>query len=531
MEHRSALEQVPVIDIFAGPGGLGEGFACLRVTKRKQACFRIALSIEKDKWAHSTLQLRAFFRQFADGDVPQEYYQYLRREIDRERLFSAFAPQAKAATDQAWRAELGAPDVTQTRVDKRIRDALGGRVWWVLVGGPPCQAYSVIGRSRMRRKDPAKFEKDPRHLLYKEYLRILAEHKPPVFVMENVPGLLSSMVDGNRIFDQMLEDLRNPCRALYAESARACRCDAGDSYEIYSLVKKRAGECFWGDLKPRDYIIKSEWYGVPQTRHRVILLGVRRHLAAEPRILRRRDEMAPMWGAIYDLPPIRSILSREKDSGEAWQRVIQAVKDAEWVTDPCISGKLRQKIVATASSAKGALTTGGEFVPRDGPAGPARKWYRDTGVGGYCNHAARRHMRSDLARYLFAACFAELEGRTPKLRDYPPALLPDHRNVGDALTGGYFNDRFRVQVRSQPATTIVSHICKDGHYYIHPDPEQCRTLTVREVARLQTFPDSYFFEGPRTAQYVQVGNAVPPVLARQIAKVVYDLVKQLGALD
>jgi DNA (cytosine-5)-methyltransferase 1 len=134
-------------------------------------------------------------------------------------------------------------------------------------------------------------------------------------------------------------------------------------------------------------------------------------------------------------------------------------------------------------------------------------------------------MRSDLHRYLFASAYAKSEGRSPELSDFPAALLPDHRNVELALSGGYFADRFRVQLADRPSTTITSHISKDGHYYIHPDPTQCRSLTVREAARLQTFPDNYFFCGGRTAQYAQVGNAVPPLLARQIAGIVHDLLR------
>jgi DNA (cytosine-5)-methyltransferase 1 len=128
-----------------------------------------------------------------------------------------------------------------------------------------------------------------------------------------------------------------------------------------------------------------------------------------------------------------------------------------------------------------------------------------------------------LQRYFFASVFAREKRRSPLLKDFPSSLLPAHKNVEAALKERKFADRFRVQLRDGASTTIVSHIAKDGHYFIHYDPAQCRSLTVREAARLQTFPDNYFFEGPRTEQYKQVGNAVPPMLARQIAKIVADV--------
>jgi DNA (cytosine-5)-methyltransferase 1 len=126
-------------------------------------------------------------------------------------------------------------------------------------------------------------------------------------------------------------------------------------------------------------------------------------------------------------------------------------------------------------------------------------------------------MPADLTRYLFAATFAEVTGRAPKAHDFPNKLAPKHSN----WRTGIFSDRFRVQIAERPASTITSHISKDGHYFIHPDPSQCRSLTVREAARLQTFPDDYVFLGNRTEQYVQVGNAVPPYLAKQIASALF----------
>ena len=141
-------------------------------------------------------------------------------------------------------------------------------------------------------------------------------------------------------------------------------------------------------------------------------------------------------------------------------------------------------------------TFGGPFIPIDIAPGGAmpgnlQDWYLDPKLGGVLQHETRSHMRSDLHRYMFAACFAATQKYAPDLRNFPPRLLPDHVNVDEETIP--FKDKFRVQMGKHPSSTVVAHIKKDGHYYIHPDPAQCRSLTVREAARLQTFPDNYFF--------------------------------------
>ena len=167
-------------------------------------------------------------------------------------------------------------------------------------------------------------------------------------------------------------------------------------------------------------------------------------------------------------------------------------------------------------------STGSFFLPFDTTKNAMRdslnNWYIDKRLGGVIQHETRSHMRSDLQRYLFAAAYGQAKGISPKIADFPRPLLPDHYNV--SLDNVPFNDRFRVQLKGSWSSTVVAHIAKDGHYFIHPDPSQCRSLTVREAARLQTFQDNYFFAGNRTEQYTQVGNAVPPLLARKIAAVV-----------
>jgi len=516
-------DRIPVIDLFAGPGGFAEGFSSFPSGAEKH--FRICLSIEKDPYAHRTLELRSFFRQFPRGQVPEDYYQYLRKKLSRSDLFSAWPEESRGAQHEAWLAELGSDGLLDKEVDNRIEAALNGAHKWVLIGGPPCQAYSIVGRSRNKGNKKYVAEEDKRHFLYREYLRIIARHWPPVFVMENVKGILSSRVNGRRIFDQILSDLHDPAAALKSETGNS---KASFTYKIFSLTQPVSYPVEDGcnQFSPNDFLILSEGYGVPQARHRVILVGVRQdYKNIIPKHLIPQN-LVSVSTAIEDLPKLRSGLSREEDLFSLWEeRVWELIDDNELFDTICndYDISLQDQIDKALSGLKsGALYgRGSEFIPFDGVRHD--DWFFDPQLKGVCNHTSKSHMSTDLHRYLFAACFAEVYDRSPVLSEFPMKLWPNHKNAHSATGFINFSDRFRVQLASKPATTVMSHIAKDGHYYIHYDASQCRSLTVREAARLQTFPDNYFFEGPRTQQYIQVGNAVPPLLAHQIAEIVHDM--------
>ena len=506
---------IPVIDIFAGPGGLGEGFSAFESSN--SPAFKIKLSIEMDETAHKTLELRAFYRQFSSGAAPAEYYQYLRGEtnMDKSTLFSKHPKESEAAKKEAWMATLGEED--RVLVKKCIKEALNGAANWVLIGGPPCQAYSLAGRSRMRKTNPWKYARDHRHKLYKEYLQILADHQPPVFVMENVKGLLSSKrTKKENTFGLILADLRNPSSAVGGKNNLSL------SYKLFSISHESPENP--ENIKPEDFVVRSEEYGIPQARHRIIILGIRSDIyKSNPELLKKTEKQVPIEAVISDLPKLRSGLSKEKDTPEEWRKAIKEIENTKWLKS--IYPELRNSIRSALKRVGAGLERGSSFVPFIVGPNEYGYWYVDNNLGGVCNHETRLHIREDLHRYFFAAVFARKYNRSPKLRDFPSELLPKHENVQAESGDTIFNDRFRVQISGKPSTTVVSHISKDGHYYIHHDPSQCRSLTVREAARLQTFPDNYFFEGNRTQQYHQVGNAVPPLLAKKIAEIVYKVLQ------
>lgn len=524
---------IPVIDLFAGPGGLGEGFSSLfKNDKRK---FEIKLSIEKDINAHLTLELRSFTRQFPPNELPNEYYNLLsepnlvNRTILREKLFESYPEQAEIARNEAWLAELGAPEFSSDLIDNKIAEQLKGEKNWVLIGGPPCQAYSLVGRSRRQEKVELNSE-DNRVFLYKEYLRIIAMHQPAVFVMENVKGLLSAKVGEENVFNWILDDLKKPSNA-FPETDSA-------SYKIFSLAVEPNHFDKFGNpiyLKSSDYLIKSEDFGVPQKRHRVILLGIREDININPNILRPLGHEVTLKEVIGDLPKLRSGISKSINKTVTIEgkrkRIYNKIKDSEENWNKYIT-KFKNEIVTwngfskeyACQSFSPVYSTGSEYIPFKTPSknNPLYDWYNDSKLKGVCNHESRAHLLEDLLRYQFSSIFTATYKRFPRLEEYSKhsnKLMPDHSNA----ESGKFNDRFRTQLAGIPATTVTCHISKDGHYFIHYDSDQCRSWTVREAARVQTFPDNYLFCGSRTAQFHQVGNAVPPYLAKQIAEIVHEI--------
>ncbi|NGX87412.1 DNA cytosine methyltransferase [Rahnella sp. Lac-M11] len=507
---------IPIVDLFAGPGGLGEGFSACEDNR----AFRIVVSAEKDSEARKTLLLRAFYRILKRENVEglQDYYNFCNGNSEK--------PYTKGTLEQWGKANAEARQITlgsdegNAELDQIIEEKIDTAAPWVLIGGPPCQAYSLVGRARNKGNVEYKAENDNRHFLYKEYLRIIQQYYPYVFVMENVKGILSSRVNGKRVFDDILVDLTDPDAALN-------RVGKGFKYRICSLVSEQVFKA--GDdptsIDPNKFIIRSENHSIPQARHRVILVGIREDVPGTLGTL-LSDEKISVEDVISDLPQLRSKLSKGEDSAERWKNIVknQLCSLARITTDKKLSNELTNaayEIIHDASI--GALRVPRYISQHKSIAKKSNlvnEWFHDARLNVWLNHETRGHMDSDLGRYGYAAVFAKINNRSPKgHKEFDiQGLKPEHKN----WESGKFSDRFRVQLKEHPSTTITSHISKDGHYFIHYDAKQCRSLTVREAARLQTFPDNYFFQGNRTQQFHQVGNAVPPYLAYQIAKVLFN---------
>ena len=474
-----SFNPIPVVDLFAGPGGLGEGFSRVE-NEDGRLIFKTVISIEKDQFARQTLRLRAFYRAYRQcgKKLPSAYFKLLKAADFKEKNIAL----KELAQDEVWQTvcdevpewkrdgkyhcELG-PD--NAPIHDSIREKLNGSERWVLIGGPPCQAYSLVGRSRMKNHDGNK--EDPRHFLYREYLKVIKEFKPTIFVMENVKGLNTAKVNGKHILPFIKQDLK------------------AAGYILKAIVKPKNKD---------DFMVESELYGIPQTRHRVIIIGIKKAEAKSSRLLNPLSVCKvaeTVYDALSGLPKLSALNSAKP---REFYKISQKGIPCRHISYRCKfnSECLRDFISSTSTPISGLLL----------------------------NHEARSHMKADLKRYKWWAGSAtatvspKLDGKIPK------SLLPKHNN--STIKGASaFADRFKVQVKGRPSGTITSHISKDGHYYIHYDPAQARSFSVREAARIQTFPDDYFFMGNRTQQYHQVGNAVPPYLAYQIGQRVWSALK------
>lgn len=500
---------IPVIDLFAGPGGLSEGFHQSNSSKTHE--FQTILSIEKDPHAHRTLKFRSFWRKVISKNLELEAInclpqKNLHEHVEELYTNSKFIDLALEAENEALHFELSPQNrsALDKEIDARLKKC--GNTDFVLIGGPPCQAFSLAGRAKNLNNPSYIPEKDHRHFLYLEYLHVISKYSPAVFVMENVKGMLSAKISGDSIFKKILADLKSPSGNNNTQA----------NYELYSLTTEKT-------TSPEDFIVKAEDFGIPQKRHRVIIVGIRSDLIKKisPKItLKKEPEIQTIKNAIGDLPKIRSGLSNN-DSSRNWINTIESLKEKLSFKDN-IEPKLKKTIDSELEKIKNNTLDRGSTVKKPNFKNSALSlWYEKNALPQnlIANHESRTHMASDLLRYFYASCYAKTYGVSPKLNNFATALLPNHKNVDS----GIFSDRFRVQVEKEPSNTIVSHISKDGHYYIHPDPFQARSLTVREAARIQTFPDNYIFLGSRTSQYSQVGNAVPPLLAKKIATQILEL--------
>jgi len=414
-------DKLTCIEIFAGAGGLSEGFI--------RAGFHHVAHVEMDKHAAFTLKTRLGYHYLKSTGLENVYLKYIKREISRDEFYS-FIP--REILDSIINLEISEDTIKQifSKIESIMENSSIQKVD-VISGGPPCQAYSLVGRAR----DPYRMEKDPRNYLYKLYVKFLKKFKPDIFVFENVIGLLSA---GNG----------NLWKDVQKHFTKA-------GYEI--------------DLG----LLNAHDFGVLQNRKRVIVVGWRSELKLRyPEFSGDKNiEKYRVSDLLYDLPAIQP--------GEK-------MYVGEYASEP------------TEYLLKYGIRTEEDILTL---------------------HISRNHNERDRKIYEFYIKKWMNEKRRPKY-DELPEELKTHRNRE------VFKDRFKVVAPDLPwSQTIVAHISKDGHYYIHPDINQLRSISVREAARLQSFPDNYYFEGPMTSMFRQIGNAVPPLMSEEIAMKIRKMIE------
>ena len=401
------------IDLFAGAGGLSEGFV--------QAGFRPIAHVEMDHFAAQTLETRTAYYCFKAANRLDVYYDYLKGNISRDTFLKTVPASALKTVICETMSDESLPRIFKT-VDGIIK-LQGIESVDVIIGGPPCQAYSLVGRAQSSHmKKP--MSEDPRNNLYLLYAQFLKQYHPKMFVFENVMGIESA--NKGTTWKRIKRQLQS----------------AG--YEIECKMQN------------------SSDFGVLQNRNRMIIVGWLKESGYHYPIFEKVKVDAVVNDLLSDLPSLRP-------GGES-----------DFYRSSQMSSYVEENKIRTSVD---VLTL----------------------------HQSRPNVDRDIQIYKRAIKLWNSGHKRLKYTDLPEELKT-HKNQTS------FTDRFKVVEGDEPVChTVLAHLSKDGHYFIHPDIRQHRSITVREAARIQSFPDSYFFEGPRTSQFVQVGNAVPPMMAKGIA--------------
>jgi DNA (cytosine-5)-methyltransferase 1 len=394
------------IDLFSGCGGLTEGFY-------KQG-FKALTHVEFDHYACESLRKR------------MKHFGYPVNEIS-----------------------VIEKDITNDDILECIENEIKDETVDLIIGGPPCQAYSSLGRA----KDEKGMQDDPRNFLFESYEKILTHFKPKVFVFENVTGLLSAKLGNKKIVDMILKKLGHN----------------------YNLIEN-----------PNDMVLNSCDYGVPQVRRRIILIGVRKDIKIDPK---------EIYNGIIKTHYNPESSEQEKVSKKKFVTVKDAISDL-----PSLKPGQGEKQMEYS------VNKWNEFL----------EIVRTKDQNALYDHIARNHNESDKKRY------HEMSKNKWTFQDLLEKR-PDLNHIKQRV----FDNSYVVQFWDLPARTIIAHLYKDGNQFIHPDNNQERTLTPREAARLQSFPDDFVFEGSKTQQYKQIGNAVPPLMSEAIAKSIKKALSEL----